>query len=96
MGYKLLYSPIQDFIYFHILIYKNRNIFTQLARGPVLNTKEKKKYLYQEIYQTLKNDIESGKLNPGDKLDNENELKDRFNISRDTLRKALAKLEAEG
>ena len=96
MGYKLLYSPIQDFIYFHILIYKTRNIFTQLARGPILNTKEKKKYLYQEIYQTLKNDIESGKLNPGDKLDNENELKDRFNISRDTLRKALAKLEAEG
>ena len=45
---------------------------------------------------TLQNDIESGKLNPGDKLDNENELKDRFNISRDTLRKALAKLEAEG
>ena len=61
-----------------------------------MNTKEKKKYLYQEIYQTLQNDIESGKLNPGDKLDNENELKDRFNISRDTLRKALAKLEAEG
>lgn len=58
--------------------------------------RKEKKFIYQEIYQSIRSDIDSGKLKPGERLDNENELKDRFHISRDTLRKALAKLEEEG
>jgi GntR family transcriptional repressor for pyruvate dehydrogenase complex len=43
----------------------------------------------------LRREIVTGKLRPGDKLHNERELQEQFDISRPTLREALRMLEAE-
>ena len=48
------------------------------------------------IYQKLHDEIESGILKPGSQLPTENELKTQYGVSRDTVRRALAKLESEG
>lgn len=43
----------------------------------------------------LRREIVTGKLRPGDKLHNERELQEQFDISRPTLREALRMLESE-
>lgn len=43
----------------------------------------------------LRREIVTGKLRPGDKLHNERELQEQFDISRPTMREALRMLEAE-
>ncbi len=56
----------------------------------------KEKYRYYKVYQNLRGQIESRKLQPGDRLPAEAELQESFGVSRDTIRKALSKLEQEG
>ena len=56
----------------------------------------KSKFRYFKIYQDLKNKIDSGILAPGCRLMTEAEFQKAYDVSRDTVRKALAKLEAEG
>lgn len=56
----------------------------------------KKTALYLQLYNDLKIAISSGQLNPGEKLPTEVDLREQYNISRDTVRRALAKLENEG
>jgi len=48
------------------------------------------------IYQELHDSIESGAFKLGSQLPTENELKIKYAVSRDTVRRALAKLENEG
>lgn len=55
-----------------------------------------KKFLYQEIAETLKDRIRQGDLVPGERFDSENDLSTQFGANRMTLRKALAILEKEG
>ena len=57
---------------------------------------EKKQFRYIQIYDELKKQIDSGKWKPGKKLPTEYELKETYQVSRDTLRKALGKLELDG
>ena len=52
--------------------------------------------LYYQIKQTLKGWIVNGEVNPGDKLPSENELADRFSVSRLTVRQAISQLVQEG
>ena len=51
---------------------------------------------YQQLHEMLKRQITSGKLKPGDQLPTESLLLERFRISRNTVRHALAGLEREG
>jgi len=52
--------------------------------------------LYLQIGQQLRTDIFSGKVPPGARLGTEAVLMERFNVSRSTIRKALAGLVSEG
>jgi GntR family transcriptional regulator len=57
---------------------------------------EKKQSLYIRIYHELKEKIETGALRSGDKLPPEYQLQANYQVSRDTIRKSLAKLEQDG
>lgn len=49
--------------------------------------------LHRQLFQRLRNEILSGLVKPGDFLPGETELCDRYNLSRATVRTALASLE---
>ncbi|MGH8895446.1 MAG: GntR family transcriptional regulator [Egibacteraceae bacterium] len=52
--------------------------------------------LYRRIAADLRSDISSGKLSPGDQVPTEQELGDRYKVSRNTVRLALGLLANEG
>lgn len=56
--------------------------------------KEKAKYIIVEDY--IKNQINEGKLKPGDQLDTEVQLAEQFNVSRLTINKAISRLAFDG
>lgn len=51
--------------------------------------------LYYQVFQILQNEILRGSSKPGDLFGTEQELQEKFNVSRATIRKALEQLEAE-
>lgn len=51
---------------------------------------------YQQIYQILKEQILEEKYLVGDFLPSENDLKEHYQVSRDTIRKSLKLLQEEG
>lgn len=51
---------------------------------------------YQELINYIQEEIRQGRFAPGDRLPSENELAERFHISRQTVRKAIGILEEEG
>ncbi len=51
---------------------------------------------YRQVSDWIKSRIENGELKPGEKLLSENELGERFQLSRQTVRHALGLLETEG
>ena len=51
---------------------------------------------YRQLYDLLKLQITSGKLKPADQLPTESELLEKYRVSRNTVRHALAGLEREG
>lgn len=55
-----------------------------------------KQALWSEIADTLAADLARGAYRPGDRLPSEAELARRFGVNRHTLRRALARLTAEG
>lgn len=55
-----------------------------------------KQYLYVKIYQDITEKIENDLLKPGEKLPTEAELCHSYGVSRDTVRKALSRLEHDG
>lgn len=57
---------------------------------------EKTRFQYYKVYQNIRNKIEQGIIKKGEKLPTEKELQDIFDVSRDTVRRALSKLEQEG
>lgn len=50
---------------------------------------------YMQIAQYFKKEIEEGKISPGEKLLSENEMVEKFKVSRHTIRQALMELEKE-
>lgn len=48
---------------------------------------------YQKIVDSIYSDIKGRVLKDGDKLDSENEISEKFNVSRQTVRHALGVLE---
>lgn len=52
--------------------------------------------LYFQLAEILREQIQSGELNPGDRLPSERELNEQFGISRMTVRQALAYLAQDG
>jgi GntR family transcriptional regulator, arabinose operon transcriptional repressor len=61
-----------------------------------LSTPEKSDYLYQRIYQELKNEICGGTYKIGDPFPPERALKERFTTTHITIRNALSRLVEEG
>lgn len=59
-------------------------------------SENKARYQYYKVYQDIRDKIEQGFVKPGEKLSTEKELQTAYQVSRDTVRKALAKLEQEG
>ena len=59
-------------------------------------TEQKSKFRYYQIYQDIKARIDSGDIPSGTQLPTEIELQNSYGVSRDTIRKALQKLEMEG
>ncbi len=53
-------------------------------------------FSYCRIYGELRQRIDSGELAPGSRLETEMELRQRYGVSRETIRRALAMLESEG
>ena len=51
---------------------------------------------YQQVMRTLRERIEHGEYQVGDRLPSETELAAALGVSRPTLRQALARLESEG
>ena len=51
---------------------------------------------YQQITEWIQNQIASGELSAGDRLESEHELSARFRLSRQTVRHALSELEEAG
>ena len=56
----------------------------------------KKNRLYEEVAEQIKEAINSGHLNPGDRLPSERELCKIFNVGRPTIREAIQALSAMG
>jgi GntR family transcriptional regulator len=52
--------------------------------------------IYYQIKQTIRNWIINREYNPGEKIPSENELAERFNVSRLTVRQAISQLSQEG
>ncbi len=52
--------------------------------------------LYYQVGQILRREIETGKYQPGDLIPTEAELQERFNVSRATIRQAIADLVYSG
>ncbi|MBR1952910.1 MAG: GntR family transcriptional regulator [Lentisphaeria bacterium] len=52
--------------------------------------------IYKQLRELLESKIASGELNPGDKIFTEARLAEEFQVSRTTIRRALAGLEKEG
>jgi GntR family transcriptional regulator len=52
--------------------------------------------LYYQVSQILRHEIETGKYSPGDYIPTEQELRNRFDVSRDTIRQALSDLIYQG
>ncbi|MBS3765727.1 GntR family transcriptional regulator [Candidatus Bipolaricaulota bacterium] len=52
--------------------------------------------LYYQIKEKLKEEIESGTLEPHDRLPSERDLEKRYGVSRMTARRALTELESDG
>jgi GntR family transcriptional regulator len=52
--------------------------------------------LYFQLKRAISDEMTAGRLRPGDQLPAEPELCDRFQLSRTTVRQALAELESEG
>ncbi len=59
-------------------------------------TTNKNDFIYMQIYHDLQEKIKTNEIKRGEKLPTENELKDQYNVSRDSIRKALTKLENNG
>lgn len=72
-----------------------RNGFVRKGKG-MSEQKNGKQLKYFQIMEDLKEQIISGKIQAGDKLPSENELSQQYQISRQTVRKALAMLQNAG
>lgn len=57
---------------------------------------QSKSPLYQQLYQLLRNKINSGQWRPGDLLPSETELRQKYQVSRATVRQALDELVSDG
>ncbi len=67
-----------------------------LSSGKTRLNRESPTALYMQLADLLRTDIESGLIATDSKLPAENELTRRFNVSRVTVRQAIAQLLAEG
>ena len=51
---------------------------------------------YQKVIEWITENIDSGVLRPGERIPSENELCDRFDLSRQTIRHAIAQMAEDG
>ncbi|MEH6858320.1 GntR family transcriptional regulator, partial [Priestia megaterium] len=56
----------------------------------------KPKKIYEEVAETLLENIKEGSLKPGDRLDSVQQLAENFQVGRSAIREALSALRAMG
>jgi GntR family transcriptional regulator len=61
-----------------------------------MNREQQAKPLYQIIQETVLGQVESGELQPNDRLPSESELCDLYSVGRNTVRRALSELIQDG
>jgi GntR family transcriptional regulator len=69
---------------------------TALIDGSALLDREAALPLYAQLEDALLREIREGGLQPGDRFPSETAIRDRYRVSRATVRQALAELEAGG
>ena len=62
------------------------------SQPPSLLSRSSPEPLYRQLADRLEQDIASGRLNPGDRIESEGLLAERFKVSRITVRQAVEKL----
>lgn len=77
-----------------VLIIKNYKYFGVLIMGKETNVRSST--IADKVYEKLLRQIISGRFKPGERITPENELCEEFNVSRNTLRSALNKLNTLG
>ena len=66
------------------------------ASGPLLITPGQRGRLSDQLYGQIFEQITSGRLKVGEQLPSENEISERFGVSRPVVREALQRLRADG
>ena len=61
-----------------------------------MTSKSNKKFLYLQVYEAIKNNIDNNIWTAGSQIPTEYELMEEFQVSRDTIRKSLAILLQQG
>lgn len=71
-------------------------MFKQISQKVAVEEIEMPKKLYTEIYESLKQEINTGIYPPRTTLPGEEVLSSRFHVTRNTVRRALKKLQSDG
>jgi GntR family transcriptional repressor for pyruvate dehydrogenase complex len=69
---------------------------SHVAKGQGLTALRQRETLTSQVSKALRARIDSGDLKPGDKLPSEQELVERFGVSRTVVREAISSLRASG
>jgi GntR family transcriptional regulator, transcriptional repressor for pyruvate dehydrogenase complex len=69
---------------------------TWRAKGQTLTALRQRETLTSQLSKALRERIDSGELKPGDKLPSEQELVERYGVSRTVVREAISSLRASG
>jgi len=87
---------VKLFKYVKMIVYKWENRTNKYFVLEGVMTQRRKQLKHVVIFEEMKKKIFTEDIKPGDKLPSENELADKYKVSRQTVRKAIANLEAAG
>jgi len=73
---------------------KNEN--SKLKKGGISREKRDREFLYHQLAGIIRQDIETGKFKPGDRLPSMDDLSEEHSVNKVTVRRALAELNAAG
>ncbi len=63
---------------------------------PLSRDKRNREFLYHQLAEILRKDIEEGRYKPGERLPSMDDLSDQYQVNKVTVRRALAELNASG
>lgn len=93
-GYPLAMDSCTVYNYAQMYLKQLKAVLTLYGRLIILKVIMETKY--QNLINYIQEQIADGQLGPGEKVPSENQLSERFHISRQTVRKAIGTLEEDG